>query len=152
LIGLRVRVCGGAAGTVNVGSRAPASLSFIWRCVRGSTATKRQTPPIRARLRSGNRSRDPSGEITSLTSSICQQQQVVEKKRVGPAAAAYAYLKEIPLLRSVTMHACLHTDRCPAFGTLSSALFVFSHLMGGYLYILPIFVLKNGGGVQMCQS
>jgi hypothetical protein len=53
---------------VNVGSRAPASLSFIWRCARGGpTATKRQVPPIRARLGSGNRSGDPSGEITSLT-------------------------------------------------------------------------------------
>jgi hypothetical protein len=30
-----IRVCGGAVGTMNVGSRAPASLSFIWRCVRG---------------------------------------------------------------------------------------------------------------------
>jgi hypothetical protein len=29
LIGLRVRVCGGAVGTVNVGSRAPAGPSFI---------------------------------------------------------------------------------------------------------------------------
>jgi hypothetical protein len=28
LIGLRVRVCGGAVGTVNVGSRAPAYLTF----------------------------------------------------------------------------------------------------------------------------
>jgi hypothetical protein len=35
LIGLRVRVCGGAVGTVNVGSRAPADPSFIWRCARG---------------------------------------------------------------------------------------------------------------------
>jgi hypothetical protein len=38
--------------------------------------------------------------------------------------AARAYLKEIPLLRSATMHACLHTDRCLAFGTLFSALLV----------------------------
>jgi hypothetical protein len=29
LIGLRVRVCGGAVGTVNVSSRAPADPSFI---------------------------------------------------------------------------------------------------------------------------
>jgi hypothetical protein len=33
----------------------------------GSTATKQQAPLIRARLGSENRSRDPSGEITSLT-------------------------------------------------------------------------------------
>jgi hypothetical protein len=61
LIGLRVRVCGGAAGTVNIGSRVLASLSFIWRCARGPTATKRQTPLIRAHLRSRNRSRDNPG-------------------------------------------------------------------------------------------
>jgi hypothetical protein len=40
LIGLRVRVCGGVVGTVNIGSRAPADPSFIWRCARGGpTAT-----------------------------------------------------------------------------------------------------------------
>jgi hypothetical protein len=33
----------------------------------GLTTTKRQAPPIRACLGSGNRSGDPSGEITSLT-------------------------------------------------------------------------------------
>jgi hypothetical protein len=58
LIGLRVRVCGGAVGTVNVGSRAPAGPSFIWRCVRGAHCHERQAPPIRARLGSG-RSGDP---------------------------------------------------------------------------------------------
>jgi hypothetical protein len=59
LIGLRVRVCGGAVSTVNVGSRTPASPSFIWRCVRGAHCHERQAPPIRARLRSG-RSGDPA--------------------------------------------------------------------------------------------
>jgi hypothetical protein len=41
LIGLRVRVCDGAAGTVNVGSRAPADPSFIWRCTRGAHCHER---------------------------------------------------------------------------------------------------------------
>jgi hypothetical protein len=73
LIGLRVMVCGGAAGTVNVGSRAPSGPSFIWRCARGAHCHERQAPPIRARLGS-DRSGDPVpirrsgvGEITSLT-------------------------------------------------------------------------------------
>jgi hypothetical protein len=59
LIGLRVRVCGDAAGTVNVGSRAPVDPSFIWRCVRGAHCHERQAPPTRTRLGSENRSRDP---------------------------------------------------------------------------------------------
>jgi hypothetical protein len=58
LIGLRVRVCGGTVGTVNVGSRAPADPSFIWRCARGAHCHERQAPLIRARLGSG-RSGDP---------------------------------------------------------------------------------------------
>jgi hypothetical protein len=44
LIGLRVMVCGGAAGTVNVGSRAPSGPSFIWRCARGAHCHERQAP------------------------------------------------------------------------------------------------------------
>jgi hypothetical protein len=44
LIGLRVRVCGGAVGTVNVGSVPRLSLSFIWRCARGVTATNGRRP------------------------------------------------------------------------------------------------------------
>jgi hypothetical protein len=45
LIGLRVRVCGGAMGTVNVGSRAPAYLTFYMALrERGSTATKGRRP------------------------------------------------------------------------------------------------------------
>jgi hypothetical protein len=60
-------------GTVNVGSRAPADPSFIWRCARGGHCHEWQAPPIRARLGSGNRSGDlvlirrSGGEITSLT-------------------------------------------------------------------------------------
>jgi hypothetical protein len=45
LIGFRVRVCGGAAGTVNIGSRAPACLCFIWRCVRGGHCHKTADAP-----------------------------------------------------------------------------------------------------------
>jgi hypothetical protein len=68
LIGLRVRVCGGAVGTTNVGSRAPACLTFYMALREGGPhCHKRQAPPIRARLESGNRSGDRSGEITFLT-------------------------------------------------------------------------------------
>jgi hypothetical protein len=57
LIGLRVRVCGGAVGTVNVGSRAPAKpLFYMAHC------HERQAPPIRARLRSGSRDGIRSGD------------------------------------------------------------------------------------------
>jgi hypothetical protein len=86
LIGLRVRVCGGAVGTVNVGSRAPACLTFIWRCARGgATATKRQAPPIRARLGSGNRSGDRSGEITFLTDYSSAESDEEEDETASPA-------------------------------------------------------------------
>jgi hypothetical protein len=68
LIGLRVRVCGGAVGTVNVGSRAPACLTFYMALREGGGhCHKRQAPPIRVRLGSRNRSGDPFGEITFLT-------------------------------------------------------------------------------------
>jgi hypothetical protein len=67
LIGLRVRVCGGAVGTTNVGSRAPAYLTFYMALREGGHCHKRQEPPIRARLGSGNRSGDRSREITFLT-------------------------------------------------------------------------------------
>jgi hypothetical protein len=46
---------------VNVGSHAPASLSFIWRCARGGHCHKTADAPIRARLGSGNRSGDNPG-------------------------------------------------------------------------------------------
>jgi hypothetical protein len=63
-------------GTVNVGSRAPAGPSFIWRCVRGPTATNGRRPRSgcdldRADPEIRSRSGDPAaGEITSLTVSI----------------------------------------------------------------------------------
>jgi hypothetical protein len=59
LIGLRIRVCGGAVGTVNVGSRAPTGPSFIWRCARGVTATNGRRP------RSGRDSDRADPEIRS---------------------------------------------------------------------------------------
>jgi hypothetical protein len=37
LIGLRVRVCGGAVGTVNVGSRAPVCLTFYMALCEGGS-------------------------------------------------------------------------------------------------------------------
>jgi hypothetical protein len=49
-------------GTANVGFRAPACLTFYCSAAReGAHYHTRQTPLIRARLRSGNRSGDPSG-------------------------------------------------------------------------------------------
>jgi hypothetical protein len=50
-------------GTTNVGSRAPAYLTFCCGAAReGTHYHTRQAPPIRARLGSGNRSGDPSGD------------------------------------------------------------------------------------------
>jgi hypothetical protein len=47
----------------NVGSRAPACLTFYCDAAReGVYCHTRQAPPIRARLGSGNRSGDPSGD------------------------------------------------------------------------------------------
>jgi hypothetical protein len=57
LIGLRVRVCGGAAGTVNVGSRTLASLSFIWRCARGDPLPQNGRRPRSGRV--SDRETDP---------------------------------------------------------------------------------------------
>jgi hypothetical protein len=57
LIGLRVRVCGSAAGTVNVGSRASASLSFIWRCARGGPLPQNGRRPRSGRV--SDRETDP---------------------------------------------------------------------------------------------
>jgi hypothetical protein len=49
-------------GTANVGFRAPACLTFYCGAAReGAHCHTRQAPPIRTRLRSGNRSGDPSG-------------------------------------------------------------------------------------------
>jgi hypothetical protein len=49
-------------GTTNVGFRAPACLTFYCGAVKeGAHCHTRQTPLIRAHLRSGNRSKDPSG-------------------------------------------------------------------------------------------
>jgi hypothetical protein len=80
LIGLRVRVCDGAAGTMNVGSRAPADPSFIWRYARGGAhCHERQAPPIRTRLGSGRSGdlvpiwRSGWDEITSLRGSRARQ-------------------------------------------------------------------------------
>jgi hypothetical protein len=53
LIGLRVRVCGGAVGTVNVGSRAPADPSFIWRCARGGPLPQTAGAPDQGASRIG---------------------------------------------------------------------------------------------------
>jgi hypothetical protein len=54
-------------GTANVGFRAPACLTFYCGAARdGTHCHTRQTPPIRTRLGSGNRSEDPE-EITFLT-------------------------------------------------------------------------------------
>jgi hypothetical protein len=67
LIGLRVRVCGGAVGTVNVGSRAPACLTFIWRCARGGHCHKTAGAPDQGASRIGKPIRRSLGEITFLT-------------------------------------------------------------------------------------
>jgi hypothetical protein len=67
LIGLRVRVCGGAAGTVNVGSRAPACLTFIWRCARGVHCHKTTGAPDQDASRIGKPIRRSSREIISPT-------------------------------------------------------------------------------------
>jgi hypothetical protein len=53
LIGLRVRVCDGAAGTVNVGSRAPSGPSFIWRCARGGPLPRTAGAPDQGASRIG---------------------------------------------------------------------------------------------------
>jgi hypothetical protein len=44
-------------GTVNVGSRAPASLSFIWRCVRGGHCHNNGRRPRSGRV--SDRDSDP---------------------------------------------------------------------------------------------
>jgi hypothetical protein len=53
LIGLRVRVCGDAVGTVKVGSRAPADPSFIWRCARGGPLPRTAGAPNQGTSRIG---------------------------------------------------------------------------------------------------
>ncbi len=65
LIGLRVRVCGGAVGTVNVGSRAPAGPSFIWRCARGGPLPRTAGAPDQGASRIGKpiRRSGPDPEI-----------------------------------------------------------------------------------------
>jgi hypothetical protein len=65
LIGLRVRVCGGAAGTVNVGFRAPADPSFIWRCARGGPLPRTAGAPDQGASRIGKpiRRSGPDPEI-----------------------------------------------------------------------------------------
>jgi hypothetical protein len=58
-------------GTANVGSRAPACLTFYCDAAReGAHCHTRQTPPIRARLGSGNRSGDLSGDHIPNTYSL----------------------------------------------------------------------------------
>jgi hypothetical protein len=65
LIGLRVKVCGGAAGTVNVGSRTPAGPSFIWRCARGGPLPRTAGAPDQGASRIGKsiRRSGPDPEI-----------------------------------------------------------------------------------------
>jgi hypothetical protein len=67
LIGLRVRVCGDTVGTANVGFRAPACLTFIWRCARGAHCHKTAGAPDQGASRIEKPIRRSSREITSLT-------------------------------------------------------------------------------------
>jgi hypothetical protein len=87
LIGLRVSVCGGAVGTANL----------LYGAARGGAhCHKRQAPPIRARLGSGNRSGDPSGEITFLTF-------------YPLISTSYLYLDNPLIYKSVHMAHCIMT-------------------------------------------
>jgi hypothetical protein len=59
LIGLRVRVCGGAAGTVNVGSRAPAKPLFYMALREGGALARTAGAPDQGASQIGIPRRDP---------------------------------------------------------------------------------------------
>jgi hypothetical protein len=59
LIGLRVRVCGGAVGTVNVGSRAPAKPLFYMALREGGPLSQTAGAPDQGTSQIGIPRRDP---------------------------------------------------------------------------------------------